>query len=636
MRLYEDELLFEEELGNELDCPFIEQVLMCLGTLLGVVTELNERISGIARERILICAFRWLPDLNSVDFESVSLFFQSVKLSSGCGDELAKLFARFGFKLTFIRRCLKLVIDRRVFKSGTNILLPIHKTIVYLLVYLVPDIPEHDDSTVKKLVDLLGDFVMIETSLTGKTHNLLIYWKSFKAAHRYLNTLDLSDLTKRHQTNIDKAMSRIDGYRHSSIQNVLRMLVSANKSISWLCLHAKLIKSKNEQPLKSMLKLAEFESSIRAKFADKIDQQSSIFAEDKKTCLKYAKMLHSMSSNDDITNSEKMLQWTQKQLESLEQLNIDDFAKAKKMEKALVSMIQSVKLEAPILVTCQALIKSFAELYDNSSVQRDLMINFDQKITSYWLVSESDKLLSRELHELIKSDSDNVRLMTFFFTKSTNCLKQCQSVFGFKAHLMASLELFLADQTSSFLAVIPVRIYELIRTLDAPSELDNCIDVLVEKEKRYAMRRLIYKCGYLAQSLLFLRIKGIDTMEILMIGLRKEIYVDIQSTFDRFEVGHSFVRQIRTLDEELGTIKRNFNLIIRQINIDGNALFDVVLVDYIKWCVEVMDCDDNVLTNILEFPQNKPSWPLQFIEQLTANVSDGDMSKFGLVCKENG
>ena len=385
-----------------------------------------------------------------------------------------------------------------------------------------------------------------------------------------------------------------------------------------------------------MLKLAEFESSIRAKFADKIDQQASIFAEDKKTCLKYAKMLHSMSSNDDITNSEKMLQWTQKQLESVEQLNIDDFAKAKKMEKALVSMIQSVKLEAPILVTCQALIKSFAELYDNSSVQRDLMVNFDQKITSYWLVSESDKLLSRELHELIKSDSDNVRLMTFFFTKSTNCLKQCQSVFGFKAHLMASLKLFLADQTSSFLAVIPVRIYELIRTLDAPSELDNCIDVLVEKEKRYAMRRLIYKCGYLAQSLLFLRIKGIDTMEILMIGLRKEIYVDIQSTFDRFEVGHSFVHQIHTLDEELGTIKRNFNLIIRQINIDGNALFDVVLVDYIKWCVEVMDCDDNVLTNILEFPQNKPSWPLQFIEQLTANVSDGDMSKFGLVCKENG
>ena len=630
---YDDEILLEEELGNDLDLEFIEELSLSIGTLLGLVTELNERISGVARERVLICAFRWLPDLNTVDFESVSLYFQSVSLATSSGDELAKLFSRFGFKLTFMRRCLDLIIDRLLFKSGANTLLPIHKTVVYLMVYLLPDVLDRDDTVVKKIIELFGDFVMIETSLTGKTHNLLIYWKTFKAAQRYLNTLDLSELSKRHQANIDKAMSRIDGYRHTSIHNVLKMLVSANKSISWLCLHAKLVKSKTEQPLKSMLKLAQFESSIRNKFTEKLDQQADLFEQDKKKCIKYGRMLKSMSLGDD--DDDQALQWAEKLFESINQLTINDYLKAKKTEKTLIALIQNSQFEAPILVTIQALIKSLSDMYDNSSIQNDIMINFDRKITSYWLVSESDKLLSRELHELIKFDSDNVTLMTFFFTKSTNCLRQCQTVFKYNDTLMSSLELFLASQTSSFLAVIPVRIYELIRTLDAPRELDNCDDMLAEREKRHQMRRLIYKCGYLAQSLLFLKIEGINTNELLTTGLRKEIYVDIQSAFDRFELDNELLHALHKLDNELGSVKRKFHLIVRQLNIDGNALFDNLLIEYIKWCVEVMESDDNVIDNILNFPQNKPIWPASFLQQLTACMLDADLSKFGLVCKNN-
>ena len=631
---YDDEILLEEELGNELDLQFIEELSLSIGTLLGLVTELNERISGVARERVLICAFRWLPDLNTVDFESASLYFQSVSLATSSGDELAKLFSRFGFKLKFMRRCLDLVTERHIFKNGANTLIPIHKTVVYLMVYLLPDVLERDDTVVKKIIELFGEFVMIETSLTGKTHNLLIYWKTFKAAQRYLNTLDLSELSKRHQANIDKAMSRIDGYRHTSIHNVFKMLVSANKSISWLCLHAKLVKSKTEQPLKSMLKLAQFESLIRNKFMDKLDQQADLFDQDKKNCVKYGRMLKSMSLHDDDDDNQT-LQWAEKLFESISQLTINDYLKAKKMEKTLIALIQNSQFEAPILVTIQALIKSLSDMYENSSIQNNIMINFDRKVTSYWLVSESDKLLSRELHELIKLDSNNVSLMTFFFTKSTNCLRQCQTEFKYNDTLMSSLELFLASQTSSFLAVIPVRIYELIRTLDAPSELDSCDDMLAEREKRHQLRKLIYKCGYLARSLLFLKIEGINTGELMTMGLRKEIYVDIQSAFDRFELGNELLQDLHKLDDELSSIKRKFHLIVRQLNIDGNNLFDDLLIEYIKWCVEVMESVDNVMDNILKFPQNKPVWPSKLLQQLTDCMLDADISKFGLVCKNN-
>ena len=123
-----------------------------------------------------------------------------------------------------------------------------------------------------------------------------------------------------------------------------------------------------------MLKLAQFESSIRNKFTEKLDQQADLFEQDKKKCIKYGRMLKSMSLGDD--DDDQALQWAEKLFESINQLTINDYLKAKKMEKTLIALIQNSQFEAPILVTIQALIKSLSDMYDNSSIQNDIMINF--------------------------------------------------------------------------------------------------------------------------------------------------------------------------------------------------------------------------------------------------------------------
>ena len=176
-------------------------------------------------------------------------------------------------------------------------------------------------------------------------------------------------------------------------------------------------------------------------------------------------------------------------------------------------------------------------------------------------------------------------LMTFFFSKSTNCLQQCLTRFKYNDSVMKSLQLFLAKQTSSFLAVIPVRIYDLIRTVEPPSLLPN-IRNSPETKKMETLNETIYSCGLLTKSLVLLDMEGIQTREILVDGLQKELYLEIQSVFDTFQQrSNNLLEAINFLDSELTSIQTKFGLIVRHININADELFVATLESLMKWSI---------------------------------------------------
>ena len=341
------------------------------------------------------------------EFQSVATIFQSYDQSSSPGDELAHLFAGIDADSKFLRRLLELILTRQIFKTDSKTLIPVHKSTLYLLLYCLPDVLMNSDSTMKKVLELFGGFIVIESGLTGRSHNLLVHWETFKAAQRVLNEIDIERLSAKHHSNIQKAMSRMRSNRDENIQTSLKIIISANRSITWLCLHQMLIKTKITQPLQSMLELAKHENTVRRKFQERLQQKDQIFDQSKKKCQKYSRILQTMMSVE--TTDDQTTQWFTKIATKIDETQPDSCIEAKKLEKALISYVEDSHLEAPILVTIQSLIKSLTDLFDSASFTNQSLQSFDKQITSYWLVSESEKLLSRDLHDLIKNDADNVR-----------------------------------------------------------------------------------------------------------------------------------------------------------------------------------------------------------------------------------
>ena len=60
VKKYEEEIAFEEEFGNNLDFDLIEKFGIFISSIFSTILLFDEKIHGIARERILICAYRWL------------------------------------------------------------------------------------------------------------------------------------------------------------------------------------------------------------------------------------------------------------------------------------------------------------------------------------------------------------------------------------------------------------------------------------------------------------------------------------------------------------------------------------------------------------------------------------------------
>ena len=76
---------------------------------------INEKINGIARERILIAAFRWLSDIDSKQFEQSCIIFQASEEQSA-GLQIAEFISRLKIKPAFLRRIVQMIIRRDLFK----------------------------------------------------------------------------------------------------------------------------------------------------------------------------------------------------------------------------------------------------------------------------------------------------------------------------------------------------------------------------------------------------------------------------------------------------------------------------------------------------------------------------------------
>ena len=77
---------------------------------------INEKINGIARERILIAAFRWLSDIDSKQFEQSCIIFQASEEHS-VGLQIAEFISRLKIKPAFLRRIVQMIIRRDLFKD---------------------------------------------------------------------------------------------------------------------------------------------------------------------------------------------------------------------------------------------------------------------------------------------------------------------------------------------------------------------------------------------------------------------------------------------------------------------------------------------------------------------------------------
>ena len=193
---------------------------------------INEKINGQARERILIAAFRWLSDIDSKQFEQSCIIFQASEEQS-VGLQIADLIARLKIKPAFLRRIVQMIIRRDLFKvlglkpsvlaligcladwSGdplkTDHLLESRlKPTLYLILYGVPDILRGEEMQTKKIVELFGDFVAIESSFTGEVHYLPNYWSKYPAAKRALEMIEIEQQAHKHVANIKKSLKFIE------------------------------------------------------------------------------------------------------------------------------------------------------------------------------------------------------------------------------------------------------------------------------------------------------------------------------------------------------------------------------------------------------------------------------------------
>jgi len=114
VKKYEEEISFEEEFGNNLDLDLIEKFGLFISNIFSAIFYFDERIHGGARERILICAYRWLSDIEHQDFELVSIIFQST-MSNEPGQKCIELISRLNLKSSFIRRIIQMTIHREIF-----------------------------------------------------------------------------------------------------------------------------------------------------------------------------------------------------------------------------------------------------------------------------------------------------------------------------------------------------------------------------------------------------------------------------------------------------------------------------------------------------------------------------------------
>ena len=62
----------------------------------------------------------------------------------------------------------------------------------------------------KKIVELFGDFVAIESSFTGEVHYLSNYWSEYPAAKRALEMIEIEQQAHKHVANIKKSLKFIE------------------------------------------------------------------------------------------------------------------------------------------------------------------------------------------------------------------------------------------------------------------------------------------------------------------------------------------------------------------------------------------------------------------------------------------
>ena len=84
------------------------------------------------------------------------------------------------------------------------------KPTLYLILYGVPDILKNEEMQTKKIVELFGDFVAIESSFTGEVHFLPNYWSEYPAAKRALEMIEIEEQAHKHVANIKKSLKFIE------------------------------------------------------------------------------------------------------------------------------------------------------------------------------------------------------------------------------------------------------------------------------------------------------------------------------------------------------------------------------------------------------------------------------------------
>ena len=59
------------------------------------------------------------------------------------------------------------------------------------------------------------------------------------------------------------------------------------------------------------------------------------------------------------------------------------------------------------------------ELYDNATVDENMVKSFNAKVTSIWHISLPENLLMRKFHELLRNSVDNAKLLKYVHKKET-------------------------------------------------------------------------------------------------------------------------------------------------------------------------------------------------------------------------
>ena len=100
----------------EKSAKLLERCALLISVQFSLMILINEKINGIARERILIAAFRWLSDIDSKQFEQSCIIFQASEEQSA-GLQIAEFISRLKIKPAFLRRIVQMIIRRDLFKD---------------------------------------------------------------------------------------------------------------------------------------------------------------------------------------------------------------------------------------------------------------------------------------------------------------------------------------------------------------------------------------------------------------------------------------------------------------------------------------------------------------------------------------